>query len=327
MKAIVLAEYGGPEVLILREVPDPVPGPEDLLVRIRATALNRADLLQRRGLYPQPGPRPEFEIPGLEFAGEVIAVGSRADGFAAGDRVMGLLSGGGYAEKVALHHRLVAPVPASVSFEEAAALPEAFITAHDALAQCALVCGESVLVHAVGSGVGTAAIQIARAMGATPRIGTAGSAEKLAQAAPLGLEVGIDYKTESFAARAREATGGRGVDVVVDFVGASYLEANIAALAEKGRMVVVGLMGGFSAELPLGALMQKRLSIRGTLLRARPLEEKAAATRAFQKSVLPHVASGAIRAVVDSVYPLAEVAAAHQRMETNANFGKIVLSV
>ncbi len=326
MKAIVLAEYGGPEVLVLREIPDPLPGPEDLLVRIRATALNRADLMQRRGFYPQPGPKPEFEIPGLEFAGEVIAAGSRTEGFAAGDRVMGLLTGGGYAEKVALHHRLVSRIPATVSFEEAAALPEAFITAHDALLQCALVCGESVLVHAVGSGVGTAAIQVARVMGATPLIGTAGSTEKLAQAAPLGLDVGINYKTENFADRAREITGGRGVDVLVDFIGASYLGPNIDALAEKGRMVVVGLMGGFSAELPMNALLQKRLSIRGTLLRARPLEEKAAATRAFEKSVMPHVTTGAIRPVIDSVYPLEQVAEAHRRMESNANFGKIVLT-
>jgi len=327
MKAIVLSEYGGPEVLIPREVPDPVAGPEDLLVRIRATALNRADLLQRRGHYPPPGPKPEFEIPGLEFAGEVIGAGERIDGFAAGDRVMGLLAGGGYAERVALHHRLVCRIPQTLSFEQAASLPEAFITAHDALVQCGLVCGESLLVHAAGSGVGTAVLQVARAIGATPRIGTAGSAEKLAQATALGLDVGINYKTGSFAELAREATGGRGVDVLVDFVGASYLEANIAALAEKGRMVVVGLMGGFSAELPLAVLMQKRLSIRGTLLRARPLEEKAAATRAFEKSVLPHVAGGTIRPVIDSVYPLAEAAAAHRHMETNANFGKIVLSV
>lgn len=326
MKAIVLAEYGGPEVLVLREIPDPVPGPEDLLVRVRATALNRADLLQRRGLYPQPGPGSDFEIPGLEFAGEVLAAGSRSSGFSAGDRVMGLLSGGGYGEMVALHHRLVSRIPEAMAFEQAASLPEAFITAHDALVQCGLQCGESVLIHAVGSGVGTAAVQVARVMGACPRIGTAGSPEKLEQAAELGLDVGINYRNQTFPDVARSATGGRGVDVLVDFAGASYLEANIAALAEKGRMVVVGLMGGANAELPMGALLQKRLTIRGTLLRARPLEEKAAATRAFEKSVLPHVASGAIKPVIDSVYPLADAAQAHRRMETNVNFGKIVLT-
>ena len=327
MKAIVIPEYGAPEVLTLREIPDPAPGPEDIVVRVRATALNRADLLQRRGLYPQPGPKPEFEVPGLEFAGEVVARGSRVTGFAEGDRVMGLLAGGGYAEKVVVHERLASRIPDGLSFEEAAAVPEAFITAHDALVQCSLVCGESVLVHAAGSGVGTAAIQVARAMGAAFVIGTAGSAAKLAAARELGLDVGIDYKTENFAERVLEATGKRGVDVLIDFVGASYLESNIRSLAEKGRMVVVGLMGGFSAELPLGMLMQKRLTVRGTLLRSRSLEEKAAATRSFEKSVLPHFASGRIRTVVDKVFPLAEAAEAHRLMESNANFGKIVLTV
>lgn len=327
MKAIVIPEYGAPEVLALRDLPDPVCGPEDLLVRVRATALNRADILQRRGLYPQPGPKAEFEVPGLEFAGEVEAAGSRVMGFAPGDRVMGLLAGGGYAEKIVVHHRLASRIPDALSFEQAASVPEAFITAHDALVQCSLVCGETVLVHAAGSGVGTAAVQVARAMGAAMVLGTAGSEAKLVAARELGLDVGIDYKTESFADRVLEATGGRGVDVLIDFVGASYLEANVRALAEKGRMVVVGLMGGFSGELPLGALMQKRLTIRGTLLRARSLEEKAAATRAFEKSVLPHLASGRIRTVVEQVFALADAAEAHRMMEANANFGKIVLSV
>jgi NADPH2:quinone reductase len=327
MKAIVIAQYGAPEVLTLREIPDPVPGPEDLLVRVRATALNRADILQRRGLYPQPGPRPEFEIPGLEFAGEVIACGSRVTGFAEGDRVMGLLAGGGYAEKVVIQQRLASRIPPSLSFEQAASVPEAFITAHDALVQCSLACGETVLIHAAGSGVGTAAVQIAKAMGAALVLGTAGSEDKLAAARVLGLDLGIDYKNEVFADRVLEATDGRGVDVLLDFVGASYLEGNVRSLAEKGRMVVIGLMGGFNADLPLGALLQKRLTIRGTLLRARSLEEKATATRAFEKSVLPHLESGRIRTVVDTVFPLAEAAEAHRLMEGNANFGKIVLSV
>lgn len=327
MKAVVIEQYGGPEVLRLREVPDPAVGPEDLLVRVRATALNRADLLQRRGLYPPPGRKPDFEIPGLEFAGEIEARGAEVHGFAEGDRVMGLLAGGGYAEKIVVHQRLASPIPEGLSFEEAAAIPEAFITAHDALAQCQTGCGETVLVHAVGSGVGTAAVQVAKAMGASLVLGTAGSADKLARARDLGLDVGIDYKTQDFAARVAEATGGRGVDVAIDFVGAAYLEKNVAALAEKGRMVVVGLMGGFSAELPLGPLLQKRLTIRGTLLRSRPLEEKAFATRAFEKAVLSHLAAGRIRAVVDRVFPLAEAGEAHRWMESNANFGKIVLAV
>jgi NADPH2:quinone reductase len=327
VKAIVIPEYGAPEVLSLRDIPEPSPGPEDLVVRVRATALNRADILQRRGLYPQPGPKPEFEIPGLEFAGEVVATGARVVSFAVGDRVMGLLSGGGYCEKVVVHERLASRIPDSLSFEDAAAIPEAFITAHDALLQCSLVAGETVLVHAAGSGVGTAAIQVAKAMGASLVLGTAGSAEKLDAARALGLDVGINYKDETFADRVAAETGKRGVDVILDFVGASYLEGNIRSLAEKGRMVVIGLMGGFSGDLPLGQLMQKRLTIRGTLLRSRSLEEKAAATRAFEKSVLPHIASGRIRAVVDKVLPLADAAEAHRMMESNANFGKIVLRV
>jgi len=327
VKAIVIAEYGGPEVLALRDLPDPACGPDDLVVRVNATALNRADLLQRRGLYPQPGPKPEFEIPGLEFAGEVESAGANATGFRAGDRVMGLLAGGGYAEKIVVNHRLASIIPERLTFEEAASVPEAFITAHDALLQCSFACGETVLVHAAGSGVGTAAIQIARVMGASIVLGTAGSKEKLDAAQKLGLDVAIDYKTEAFADRAREATGGRGVDVVVDFIGASYLESNVRALAEKGRMILIGLMGGFSGELALGAMLQKRLTIRGTLLRARSLEEKAAAVRAFEKSVLPHIASGRIRTVVDRVIPLANAADAHRLMEENANFGKIVLSM
>jgi NADPH:quinone reductase len=327
VKAIVIAEYGGPEVLTLREIPDPSPGPEDLVVRVRATALNRADVLQRRGLYPQPGPKPEFEVPGLEFAGEVAEVGARVVSFKVGDRVMGLLAGGGYSEKILVHERLASRIPDALSFEDAAAIPEAFITAHDALLQCSFVAGETVLVHAAGSGVGTAAIQVAKAMGASLVIGTAGSSEKLEAARALGLDVAINYKSESFAERVAEVTGKRGVDVALDFIGASYLEGNLRSLAEKGRMVVIGLMGGFSGDLALGMLLQKRLTIRGTLLRSRSLEEKAAAVRAFEKSVLPHIASGRIRAVVDKVMPLADAAEAHKLMESNANFGKIVLRI
>lgn len=327
MKAIVIPEYGDPDVLRWREVPDPTCGPEDLLVAVRATALNRADLLQRRGLYPAPGARPAFEIPGLEFAGEVVAAGERVVDFSPGDRVMGILSGASYAEKVVTHHRLVVRVPDNLSWQQAAAVPEAFITAYDALSQCGLGCGESVLIHAAGSGVGVAAIQIAAVMGATPIVGTAGSAEKLAAAVELGLHVPVDYKRQDFVAETLAATGGRGADVIVDFVAASYLERNVKSLATCGRMIVIGLLGGLRAELDLAALLARRASIRGTLLRSRPLEEKAAATRAFATAVLPHLASGRIRPVVDSVYALADAAKAHRYMETNANFGKIVLEV
>ena len=327
MKAVVITAPGGPEVLRYVDGPDPVAGPDDLLVAIKATALNRADLLQRAGGYPQPGPRPAHELPGLEYAGEVIAVGERVQGFAPGDRVMGLAAGGGYAELIAVHHRLAVRVPDSLSWIEAGATPEVYITAHDALLQCSLVAGESVLIHAAGSGVGVAAIQIAKMMGASLVIGTAGDDAKLGQARDLGLDVGVNYRSQDFAEEALKATGGRGVDVLLDVIGADYWERNMKSLAPKGRMVIVGLMGGNATNANLGALLQKRLQVRGTTLRARAMEEKAQATRAFEKSVVPHLASGRIRVVVDRIYPLAEAAAAQEYMASNANFGKIVLSV
>ena len=327
MKAVVLVTHGGPEALTLRDVPAPVPGPEDLLVRVRAAGLNRADILQRMGGYPQPGPKPEFEIPGLEFAGEVVSAGARVDGFAPGDRVMGLLAGGGYAEQVVVHQRVAMKVPANLSWEEAGGTPEVYITAHDALRQCDLLAGESVLVHAAGSGVGVAAVQIAKVMGASFVAGTAGSDEKLAQSTALGLDLGINYRTTDFADAVLEATAGRGVDVVLDVIGAEYWERNLRALAPKGRMVLVGLMGGAGTQANLGMLLMKRLQVRGTTLRARPLEEKATATKLFEKSIVPHIASGRVKVVVDTVFPLAEVAAAHQHLESNANFGKVILAV
>jgi putative PIG3 family NAD(P)H quinone oxidoreductase len=325
VKAIVITTPGGPEVLQLQEVPDPAPGPDDLLVRVHATALNRADLLQRQGGYPQPGPKPAHDVPGLEFAGEVIGMGDRVDGFAVGHRVMGLLAGGGYAEQVTTHFRLAMKVPAELSAEEAGAIPEVYITAHDALLQCGFVSGESLLVHAAGSGVGVAAIQIAKAMGASLVIGTAGSADKLQQAAALGLDVGVNYREQDFAEEVKRATAGRGVDVILDVIGADYWDRNMASLALKGRMILVGLMGGNSTSANIGVLLQKRASVRGTTLRARPIEEKGAATRAFEKQVLPHIASGRIKVVVDRVFPLAEAAAAHEYMAANQNFGKVVL--
>ncbi|MDE2934991.1 MAG: NAD(P)H-quinone oxidoreductase [Chloroflexota bacterium] len=326
MKAIVIEKSDAGGSLVYRDVPDPIVGPDDLLVAVRACALNRADVLQRMGGYPQPGPRPEFEIPGLEYAGEVVEAGARVEGFAPGDRVMGLVPGGGYAELVSVPQRLALKVPDSLSWQEAGATPEVYITAHDALLQCNLQAGERVLIHAVGSGVGVAGVQIAKAMGASQVIGTAGSAEKLASAAELGLDVGVNYHEQDFAEVVHGATGGAGVDVVLDVIGADYWEQNLRALARQGRMVEVGLMSGADLEnASLGPLLMKRLQVRGTTLRARPLEQKAAATRAFEKSVLPHIASGRIRVVVDSAYPLSEAAAAQAYMEANANFGKIVL--
>lgn len=325
MKAIVVSNAGGRGSLEYRDVPDPQPGPDDLLIDIKACALNRGDILQRMGGYPQPGPKPEFEVPGLDFAGEVVSVGARVEGFAPGDRVMALTAGGGYAERAVVNWRLAAHVPRGMSWQEAGATPEVFITAHDALRQCSLQSGESVLIHAAGSGVGMAAIQIAKVLGAQPIIGTAGSDDKLERARDLGLDIGINYREQDFGEAVKELTAGRGVDVILDVIGADYLERNIASLATRGRMVVVGLMGGSNVSINLGLLLRKRLQIRGTVLRSRVPEEKADAFQAFATSVLPHIGSGRIRVAIDRVFPLSEAQAAQEYMETNANFGKIVL--
>lgn len=327
MKAIVIPEYGDADVLSFSEVPSPEIGPEDLLVEVQATALNRGDLLQRMGLYPQPGPKPLHEIPGLEYAGVVSDCGAKVERYKVGDRVFGLLAGGGYAQYVGTHERLASPCPETISFAEAAGLAEACITAHDALEQAGFCCGETVLVHAAGSGVGLAAIQIAKQLGASRIYATAGSNEKLEGAASFGVDVSINYREQDFAEVVASKSGGQGVDVILDFVGASYLDQNIQALALKGRMVVIGLLGGLSAELNLMQVLQKRLEIRGTQLRSRTLEEKAMAVRAFERSVLPHIERGAIRAVIDQTFPLSDAASAHRLMESNANFGKIILTV
>lgn len=327
MRAIVLERYGGPEVLTLRNAPDPAPGPDEVLVRVVATALNRADLLQRQGRYPQPGARPAVEIPGLEFAGVVAEAGARVTAWRPGDRVMGLLAGGGYAELVATHERMLLPVPERLSLIEAASIPEVFFTAYDALfpqAGCAL--GETVLVHAGGSGVGIAATQLAVATGARV-ITTLGSAEKAERSRALGAMLAINYHEQEFAPAVLEATGGKGADVILDFVGAPYLEANVQAAAPGGRIVFIGTMGGTSGTLNIGAMMAKRLRLFGTVLRARPIEQKIALTQAFAAHVLPLFQAGVIRPIVDRVFDLVDVAAAHEYMAANKNFGKIVLRV
>ena len=243
MRAAVVSEPGGPEVFRIQDIEEPTPGPEEALVDVKATALNRADLLQRRGRYPGP-PGTRDDVPGLEMAGVVAAVGERVDTVAVGDRVFALLNGGGYGERVVAHHRTLARIPANLSFTDAASIPEVFLTAYDALFNhCNLSMGESALIHAAGSGVGTAAIQLARYAGATT-YGTVGSAEKLAKAADLGLDVGINYNEQDFAEVVRDRSGGRGVDVILDVIGAPYWDRNIASLALKGRMVIVGTMGG-----------------------------------------------------------------------------------
>jgi NADPH2:quinone reductase len=328
MKAVVFKGRGGPEVIAVESVPDPVPSRGEVLVRVRAAALNRADLLQRRGLYPPPhGVRPD--VPGLELAGEVAAVGEGVSSWKPGDRVMAIASGEAQAELCLVHERMLLAVPPGLSLEDAAALPEAGITAHDALFTLGgLRMGAAVLVHAVGSGVSTMAVQLARAAGATV-LGTSRTAAKLERARDLGLEHGIlvGESPPRFAEEVRRLTGGRGVPLVLELVGGSYLAEGLAALAPQGRVVVVGTMGGAQAALDLGQLLRGRASVIGTMLRPRPLEEKIAATRAFGQDVLPLVAAGKVRPVVDAVLPLGAVREAHERMERNESFGKLVLAL
>ena len=326
MRAAVITAPGGPEVFRVQEIEDPVPGPDDILVDVKATALNRADLSQRQGGYPAP-PGIRGDVPGLEMAGAVLDTGSRVHDVKSGDRVMALLGGGGYAQRTVVNAAMAIPIPSGMDFLEAASIPEVFFTAYDALFNhCGLSMGEWALVHAVGSGVGVAALQLAKAAGAKT-MGTAGSEEKLRRAYELGLDAGINYKEQDFAEVVRERTGGRGVDVILDVVGAPYWDRNIASLAVKGRMVLVGTMGGGKLETNVAALMPKRLRVHGTVLRARPLAEKIEVTNQFKRHVLPLIASGRMKPVVDRVFPLEEVVEAHRYMESNANFGKIVLSV
>lgn len=325
MRAVVLREHGGPEVLVITESADPVPAPEEVLVRVRATALNRADLLQRMGMYPNPFPADD-EIPGLEFAGEVTACGARVTMWKPGDKVMGIVSGGAYAEQLVIHERQAMAIPAGMSWTDAAAIPEVFITAWDALVvQGGLTPGRWAMVHAGASGVGTAAIQICRAVGA--RVIVTCSAGKVQACRDLGADVVVDYGSQDFVEEARSATGGAGVDVVLDVIGGEYVEKNVAALAVKGRIIQVGVMAGKPLPFNVGLLLGKRATITGTVLRARPTEEKIAISRRFASEMLPLFGTGALRPVVDSVYAFSDVAEAQQRMASNANTGKIVLDL
>lgn len=314
-----------PSGLVFEELKDPVPNPHQVLIEVRATALNRADLLQRRGLYPPPAG--ESEVLGLECAGIISSVGADVHEFKAGDRVMALLPGGGYAERVAVHERLVIPLPDALSFEEGAAIPEAFITAQQALLDAgALNPGERVLIHACASGVGSAAAQIARELGSYT-FGTVRSEAKRAFITTLGIERAIDTTQEDFAQVIRDETRKNGVDVIVDCVGAALAEKNHAVLAIGGRWVVVGLLGGSRIELDLARLLGRRQTLTGIVLRSRPLPEKAALIRAFRRELLPWFSEGRLKAVIDRVIPWTEVVAAHERMEANQNIGKIVLRV
>jgi putative PIG3 family NAD(P)H quinone oxidoreductase len=326
MKAVRFTGKGGPEVVELAEVDAPKPSRGEVLVRVRAAAMNRADLLQRRGLYPPP-PGFREDIPGLELAGEVAALGDGVTGWKVGDRVMAIAAGEAQAEYAVAHERMLLRVPERLGLTDAGAIPEAGMTAHDAMFTIGgLRPGATVLIHAVGSGVATAALQIARAAGAHT-IGTSRTAEKLEKARALGLDHGLLIGKEEprFAEEVRKLTGKRGAAVVLDFVGAPYAAENLGCLAPGGRIVVIGTMGGGKATVDLGLLMRARGAIVGTVLRPRPLEEKIAATQAFGRDVLPLVASGQVKPVVDCVLPAARAREAHERMEANDSFGKIVL--
>jgi putative PIG3 family NAD(P)H quinone oxidoreductase len=326
VKAVVFGGKGGPEVVEVREVPEPTPQRGEVLVRVRAAAMNRADLLQRRGLYPPP-PGTREDIPGLELAGEVVRAGEGVAAWKPGDRVMAVASGEAQAELALVHERMLLRIPEGMSFEDAGTLPEAGITSHDAMFTLGnLRPGWTVLVHAVGSGVSTAAVQIARAAGATV-VGTSRTADKLERARALGMDHGILVSREEprFADEVRRLTGRRGAPLILDFVGGAYAAENLAALAPGGRVVVIGTMGGPKAALDLGLLMRARGSLVGTVLRPRPLDEKIRATQDFGRDVLPLLAAGRVRPVLDSALPMARAREAHERMERNESFGKLVL--
>ena len=325
MRAVVLREHGGPDVLQFEDVASPVIGEQDILVTVAATALNRADLLQRMGFYPNPFPSGP-EIPGLEFAGTVAAIGHKVTVWAVGDRVMGITSGGAYAEQLAINERQAMAVPSGMSLHDAAGIPEVFITAWDALVvQGGLTSGRWAMVHAGASGVGTAAIQICKAIGA--RIVVTCSGGKVEACRSLGADVAVDYGTQDFVAEVATATAGKGVDVILDVIGGDYVERNVASLAVKGHIIQVGVMAGKPVPFNVGLLLGKRASITGTVLRARPLEEKIAISQRFAAEMLPLFDSGHLKPVIDSTYAFADIASAHEYMATNGNVGKIVISI
>jgi putative PIG3 family NAD(P)H quinone oxidoreductase len=326
MRAVIITKPGGPEVLQVGEAEVPTPAEQQIRVRVHATAVNRADILQRRGNYPVPAGSPE-DIPGLEYAGTVETVGPGASRWQVGDRVMGLVGGGSYAEYVVVHEDEALRVPEKLSLEEAAAVPEAFLTAHDALfTLMRLEAGETVVIHAAASGVGTAAVQLAHAAKAHV-IGTSRTQDKLRRVEQLGLDVAIDTTKQDFAAVVEHFTAGHGADGVIDLVGAPYLAGNIRSLALKGRLIIVGLTAGSNAELDMRAVLRKRLTVIGTVMRARSLEEKIAVARAFAATAWPMLDDGEIVPVIDRVLPLDKVQEAHKIVEANETVGKVVLTV
>ncbi len=324
MKAAIITRPGGPEVLEIRDVPKPEPSAGQVRVRVHAFALNRADMLQCRGAYPAPPGWPQ-NIPGLEYAGEIETVGPDVENIAVGDRVMGLVGGGSYAEYVVTPALHTMPIPDVLSFEHAAAIPEAFITAYDALERVALASGEWVLVHAVGSGVGTAVVQLAKARGANC-VGTSRTPRKLERATEFGMDTGIDSTKDDLVSVVQRVTGS-GVHTAVDLIGGEQFTQTLNAMAPRGRLVLVGLTAGRRADIDLGVLLSKRLRIEGTVLRSRSEDEKTEITRAFVDANLSMLANGVLTPVVDRVFDIADVRLALQHLEANVSFGNVVVRV
>ncbi|MER6567351.1 NAD(P)H-quinone oxidoreductase [Streptomyces sp. NPDC001093] len=323
MHAITIPEPGGPEALVWAEVSDPVPGEGEVLVEVVASAVNRADILQRQGFYnPPPGASP---YPGLECSGRIAALGPGVSGWAVGDEVCALLSGGGYAEKVVVPAGQLLPVPEGVDLKRAAALPEVVCTVWSNVFMIAhLRPGETLLVHGGSSGIGTMAIQLAKAVGAKVAV-TAGTKEKLERCAELGADILINYREQDFVAEIKQATGGTGADVILDNMGAKYLDRNVQSLAVSGRLAIIGMQGGVKGELNIGTLLNKRAAISATSLRARPLSEKAAIVAAVREHVWPLLAGGHVRPVVDREVPMAEAAEGHRVVEASGHVGKVLL--
>ncbi|WP_406457686.1 NAD(P)H-quinone oxidoreductase [Streptomyces sp. NBC_01622] len=323
MHAITISEPGGPEALVWGVVPDPVPGEGEVLVEVVATAVNRADIMQRQGFYdPPPG---ASRYPGLECSGRITEVGPGVSGWSVGDEVCALLAGGGYAEKVAVPAGQLLPVPQGVDLKQAAALPEVVCTVWSNVFMVAhLRPAETLLVHGGSSGIGTMAIQLGKAVGAKVAV-TAGTKEKLDHCAELGADILVNYREQDFVAEVAQATGGVGADVILDNMGAKYLDRNVRALAVNGRLAIIGLQGGIKAELNIAALLGKRAAISATSLRARPLGEKAAIVAAVREHVWPLIASGQVRPVVDRELSMSEAAAAHQVVEDSGHIGKVLL--
>lgn len=325
MKAIEIAQPGGPDVLKPGERPLPVPAHGEVLIKVAAAGVNRPDVEQRKGTYPPPPGA--SDIPGLEIAGTVAALGPGADGLAVGDAVCALVSGGGYAEYCTAPVPQCLPVPKGVGMVEAAALPETFFTVwQNVFDRARLKGGETILIHGGSSGIGTTAIQMAKAMGARV-LATAGSDEKCAACTKLGADGAFNYNTQDFVEATLAATNKKGADVILDMVGGKYFERNIAALAIEGRLSVIALLGGRDAKIDLGLVLRKRLTVVGSVLRARPVSEKGAVAESLRREIWPLIAAGKIKPVIDSTFPLAAAAKAHARMETSAHVGKIVLTV